>query len=251
MTRSGHWWPPTELPSSYYTYFVSNTELANTAEGQGLIAMAIHLRTGFLTLILCCGSLAAEEQPVSAIVVLGDDEEIRSCVEGALKKAVTKSRVPLRLAESDDHDDPIRKVFYPWLEADDHAEVLEMLSFLSGNPIAKDARQSTGLRYLILTTGQTQSGEPDGAMTFTSGGFVGVIWWDKTTNIRGIFLDLANPDLERVVEAQKTGTTRVPALVLPIPIPARTQGPACKELAGKIVEHISIIQSGESAESTN
>ena len=181
----------------------------------------------------------------------GTDEEIRSCVERALKKAIKKSKVPVRLAESDDHDDPIRKAFYPWLEVDERVEALEILSFLSEDPIAKDVRRSTGLRYLILTAGRTQSGAVEGIVAPSPYGFFGVAWWDKSTDISALSLDLANPDLEHVLEARKTGTTIVPAFALPIPLPANTQGPACKELGDKIAEHVSMIESGESRDSTN
>ena len=222
--------------------------------------MGTHLKIRLPVQLICCAALmgfllassaGAKDEPDNALVVLGDDKVIRSCVERALKRAIKRTAAPFRLAESDDPDDPIRRAFFPWLEIDERAEALEILSFLSESPIAKDMRRSTGLRYLIFTLGQTVSGEQQGDIGIVPGGlFVGYARWDETTEIGAVLLDLNSPELERILEAHRTGTTRVPALILPIPMPAGTQAPACRELADKIAEQVSKIESANSADST-
>ena len=222
--------------------------------------MGTHLKIRLPVQLICCAALmgflialpaAAKDGPDSALVVLGDDKGIRSCVERALKKAIKKSAAPVRLAESDDPSDPIRTAFYPWLEVDERTEVVETLSFLSENQIALDTRRISGLRYLVFTLGRTVTDEKQGDIGIAPGGFfVGYARWDKTTDIGAVLLDLDNPELEHILDAYRTGTTRIPAFVLPIPIPASTQAPACRDLADKIAEQVSNIESAEPADST-
>lgn len=219
-----------------------------------------QLKIGLPVQLICCAALmgflitlpvAAKDEPDNAVVVLGNDKGIRSCVERALKKAIKKSSAPVRLAESDDPSDPIRTAFYPWLEVDERTEVVETLSFLSENQLALDTRRITGLRYLVFTLGRTVTGEKQGDIGIAPGGlFVGYARWDKTTDIGAVLLDLDNPELEHILNAYKTGTTRIPTFVLPIPMPARTEAPACRELADKIAEQVSNIESTEPADST-
>lgn len=95
-----------------------------------------------------------------------------------------------------------------------------------------------GIRFLVAFSGSTHSEDWQGGM-FCGGGYggagcLGFSWADKKTALDAVLWDLADVDRPELAEASESGTSIMPALLLPIPIPASTQSGACRELGRRI-----------------
>jgi hypothetical protein len=63
---------------------------------------------------------------------------------------------------------------------------------------------------------------------------LGLAYGDRETSLAANLWDLQEGQAAGSAEAAKQGTTVVPAFILPIPLIARTESPACQDLANLI-----------------
>jgi len=96
-----------------------------------------------------------------------------------------------------------------------------------------------GLRYLVAFSGSTRTDEWNGGI-FCFGGYggagcLGFAWASKETALDAVLWDLQKDNGARHETGGDTGTSMVPAFILPIPLLASTQGEACRELGSRIV----------------
>ena len=64
-------------------------------------------------------------------------------------------------------------------------------------------------------------------------GCFGFVWWDKDSSYKVAIWDLKETASVGDIRAQVSGTSYLPAVVIPIPILVNTRGTACK----KLVQH--------------
>lgn len=100
---------------------------------------------------------------------------------------------------------------------------------------------SRGLRYLVAFSGSTDTGERHGGI-FCGGGYgaagcLGFAWATKETALDAVLWDLKKNGSTHAAGSD-TGTSMVPAFILPIPLIASTQNDACRELGSHIVSAI-------------
>ena len=95
-----------------------------------------------------------------------------------------------------------------------------------------------GVRYIIWLDGDTEKVAGGGSLSCAAGpgggGCFGFAWWQKDADYEASVWDLDGYATAGTVSADVSGTSFLPALVVPIPLIARTQSAACKGLAQQL-----------------
>ena len=173
-----------------------------------------------------------------AVVVLarslhnGNETETKfiDCVD----KALARGKPPLRVVSGD----AFRDDFYPWFEPRTAPRASEDLpAMLSEEALATKLRKEK-VRYLVWIEGSTEAHDGGGGISCAAGpgaaGCVGLVWWEKDSTYEASIWDLENTSSAGQVTADVTGMSVVPALIVPVPMIAPTQGKACKQLAEQL-----------------
>jgi hypothetical protein len=99
------------------------------------------------------------------------------------------------------------------------------------------------VKYFLNISGQTKTNSSSGALSCAAGpgggGCFGLAWWDDTSSYTASIWDLEQESSVGNVSANVSGTSVIPALVIPIPIIARTQKTACEEMSDQILDFFS------------
>lgn len=127
---------------------------------------------------------------------------------------------------------------YPWFEPARAPEDVASFAELLRDPQMQEALDITGVRYMIWVDGHTQESQPEGGISCgaTPGfaGCLGVTWWDRESAYEAQVWDLRQMRTTGLVSSEASGTSYIPALIVPLPLLARTQGPACQGLADQV-----------------
>jgi hypothetical protein len=127
---------------------------------------------------------------------------------------------------------------FPWFEPRTAPTTLaELQSLLARAPVAAKLR-STGVRYLVWVRGDTQTTDGGGGISCgiapSGGGCIGFAWWDKDSNYEALVWDLHQRWSVGAITAEVSGTSYLPAVIIPVPLIARTRATACKGLAEQL-----------------
>ena len=132
-----------------------------------------------------------------------------------------------------------QNLFYPWFEPSTAPQSIEDLPKILNNDLVKSKLTDMRIKYLIKITGETKTNASSGALSCAAGpgggGCFGFAWWDDTSAYNASVWDLSQETSVGNVSANVTGTSMIPAIVIPIPILARTQLNACDGLSDQIV----------------
>ena len=133
---------------------------------------------------------------------------------------------------------------FPWFEprlAPTSAEALPALMELPG--VTERIAQS-GVRYLVWIDGQTEITGGGGNISCSIGaggaGCLGLQWWDNDSTYKASIWDLKFAESAGTISSAATGTSYLPAVVIPIPLIARTKAAACKGLARQLEEFFEV-----------
>ena len=151
-----------------------------------------------------------------------------------LKKQDTFEIIPTR---------QFQNLFYPWFEPSTAPQSIEDLPKILGNELIKEKLSVMKIKYLIKITGETKTNASSGALSCAAGpgggGCFGFAWWDDTSAYNASVWSLSQETSVGNVSANVTGTSMIPAIIIPIPILARTQSNACDGLSDQIVNFFS------------
>lgn len=132
---------------------------------------------------------------------------------------------------------------YPWFEPRTAPQTTEDLSNFLNKDLVRKKIQTLDVKYFINISGQTKTNSSSGALSCAAGpggaGCFGLAWWDDTSAYTASIWDLNQESTVGNVSANVSGTSVIPALIIPIPIIARTQKTACEELADQILNFFS------------
>ncbi len=203
-----------------------------------------------ITLVGCSTTRIDEE--VNTAFTIGDDASIvllsnsyhtgnqteldfMDCLNNSIsKKQDTFEIIPTR---------QFQNLFYPWFEPSTAPQNIEDLPKMLGNNLIKEKLLVMKIKYLIKITGETKTNASSGALSCAAGpgggGCFGFAWWDDTSAYNASVWDLSQEVSVGNVSANVTGTSMIPAIVIPIPILARTQSNACDGLSDQIVNFFS------------
>jgi len=127
---------------------------------------------------------------------------------------------------------------FPWFEPRTAPADTKGLPALMDRPGVKDAVKDMGVRYVVWLDGDTERVAEGGSLSCAAGpgggGCFGFAWWQNDADYEASVWDLADNESAGTVSADVSGTSFLPALVIPIPLIARTQTRACKGLAQQL-----------------
>ncbi|MGH8495573.1 MAG: hypothetical protein ACREVN_05510 [Gammaproteobacteria bacterium] len=135
---------------------------------------------------------------------------------------------------------------FPWFEPRTAPLSVDTLPKLLDEPLIAEKLAETGVRYIVWVDGATETSEGAGSMTCAvgpgGGGCFGFTWWDKDSQYEAAVWDLETHEDVGRISAAAQGTSYMPAIIVPIPLLARTQATACKGLAAQLKDFLVVQQ---------
>ena len=163
---------------------------------------------------------------------LGNETEAKyiACIENALARGSDGLRVIPHKTFVDS--------LFPWFEPRTAPAETKGLSKLMERPGVAAKIREQGVRYIIWLDGDTEKVAGGGSLSCAAGpgggGCFGFAWWQNASDYNAAIWDLEGLESAGTVSADVEGTSFLPALVIPIPLIARTQAAACKGLANQL-----------------
>jgi len=127
---------------------------------------------------------------------------------------------------------------FPWFEPRTApSNTKGLMQFMEKLGVSK-AIELMGVRYIIWIDGDTERVTQGGSLSCAAapggGGCFGFAWWQDDADYEASIWDLDKSESVGTVTADYSGTSFLPALVIPIPLIARTQARACGGLAKQL-----------------
>jgi len=127
---------------------------------------------------------------------------------------------------------------FPWFEPRTAPAETKGLPSLMSRPGVAQRIKDRGIRYVVWLDGDTDKVAGGGSMSCAAGpgggGCFGFAWWQNDSNYEADVWDLTGLEDAGTVSADVSGTSFLPAIVIPIPLIARTQNKACNALADQL-----------------
>ncbi len=127
---------------------------------------------------------------------------------------------------------------FPWFEPRTAPADTKGLPTLMDRPGVAAAVKDMGVRYIVWLDGDTERVAEGGSLSCAAGpgggGCFGFAWWQNDADYEASVWDLNGYEAAGTISADVSGTSFLPALVVPIPLIARTQTKACKGLAQQL-----------------
>ncbi len=203
------------------------------------------------TLISSCTTSRLEEQvnlPLNlnegeSIAVISNSYHSGNQTEYDFIQCVNKS-----LSKKQDYFNLIQteyfqNMLYPWLEPRTAPQTPEDLPEFLSRDLVRGTLETHNVKYLINISGETKTNSSSGALSCAAGpgggGCFGLAWWDDTSSYSASVWDIAQQSSVGSVSATVSGTSVIPALIIPIPIIARTKSSACDGLVKQLLNFLS------------
>lgn len=127
---------------------------------------------------------------------------------------------------------------FPWFEPRTAPSDTKGLPALMSRPGVAEMIAEKGVRYVIWVDGDTDKTAGGGSMSCAigpgGGGCFGFAWWQNDSDYEATVWDLDGLEDAGTVSADVTGTSFLPAIIIPIPLIARTRSKACKGLSDQL-----------------
>lgn len=163
---------------------------------------------------------------------LGNETEDKyiNCIEDALSRGSKGLRVI-------PHKQFVDSLF-PWFEPRTAPAETKGLPKLLERPGVAERIAEQKVRYIIWLDGDTDRVAGGGSLSCAAGpgggGCFGFAWWQNDADYNAAVWDLKGLESAGSVTADVSGTSFLPALVIPIPLIARARAAACKGLADQL-----------------
>lgn len=127
---------------------------------------------------------------------------------------------------------------FPWFEPRTAPTRTDNLTRLISEPMIANKFKEIGLKYLIWIEGNTKRTDSGGSLTCGvapgAAGCFGFLTWENDSSYEATIWDVEAGKTAGRVSSEATGTSFMPAIVVPIPIIARVKNNACVSLAKQI-----------------
>lgn len=163
---------------------------------------------------------------------LGNETETKfiECVGSAISRGSRGLRVV-------PHNEFVDSLF-PWFEPRTAPADTKGLPDLLKRPGVAETIADKGVRYVIWLDGDTDRVAGGGSLSCAAGpgggGCFGFAWWQNDSKYEATVWDLTALKSAGTISADVSGTSFLPAVVIPIPLIARTQAKACRGLADQL-----------------
>jgi len=158
------------------------------------------------------------------------EDEFVDCIS----KAVQKGRLGLDVYPHEKFIDAM----FPWFEPRTMPRDADALPPLFQRPGLKERLEASGVRYIVWVSGNTEQSSSGGSLACAispgGGGCFGLAWWEDDSSYTAAVWDIRKAKSSGEVTADVHGTSVIPALVVPLPLIARTKAAACKSLAKEL-----------------
>ena len=177
-----------------------------------------------------------------SMVVLGrrhdmDKDTEHDFVE-CVGKSLTNSSSRLHVIPEADFVDAL----YPWFEASTAPMDVANLDRLIRNPAVAAKFKQYRIRYFIWIDGFTETTDSTGSITCAvgpgGGGCIGFKSWDDEANYAASIWDLKDVSVSGKIKTETSGTSYVPAVIIPIPLLARVKATACDAMADQLLSFV-------------
>lgn len=127
---------------------------------------------------------------------------------------------------------------FPWFEPRTAPSDTKGLPALMARPGVAKMIAEKGVRYVIWVDGDTDKTAGGGSMSCAigpgGGGCFGFAWWQNDSDYEATVWDLDGLEDAGTVSADVSGTSFLPAIIIPVPLIARTRAKACKGLSDEL-----------------
>jgi len=173
-----------------------------------------------------------------SIVIFASSYHTSNPAEDDLIECVTK-RVQSGSGKLQVHPEAeFRDALFPWLEPRTAPRTAEDLPELLERPGVWEQVHERDIRYIVWIQGDTERTSSGGSLSCAAGpgggGCFGLAWWENLSAYEATIWDLGDGTRAGKVSTNVNGTSVIPALVIPVPLIARTQAAACKGLAKQL-----------------
>jgi hypothetical protein len=183
--------------------------------------------------------IGADERIVILEASYHNGNETEDGFVDCISDRVQKGRNGLRVYP----DEAFVDALFPWFEPRTAPQGPDALPALLERPGVSERLEESGVRYIVWVTGDTERGASGGSLSCAvgpgGGGCFGLAWWENDSSYEAAIWDIRNGKSAGEVSADVTGTSVIPAIIIPVPIIARTQAAACKGLARELKAFIS------------
>ena len=161
-------------------------------------------------------------------------QETEKSFTECVSKKLQSGKDPFRITKQAKFVDLMFPYFEPRLAPNHPYELPALLA----KPGVLERINDIGVRYVIWIDGSTETLDQGGTMTCAfgaaGGGCLGITWREKESSYEASIWDLKRQQVAGIISADAKGTSYMPALVIPIPLIARTAKVACNGLAQQI-----------------
>lgn len=158
------------------------------------------------------------------------EEKFIKCVGDS----IGRGREGLRVIPNQEFVDAL----FPWFEPRTAPAETKGLPALMSRPGVAEIIKEKRVRYLIWLDGDTDKTAGGGSMSCAigpgGGGCFGFAWWQNESEYEATVWDLDGLEDAGTVSADVSGTSFLPAIIIPVPLIARTRSKACKGLADEL-----------------
>ena len=158
------------------------------------------------------------------------EEKFIKCVGDS----IGRGREGLRVIPNQEFVDAL----FPWFEPRTAPAETKGLPALMSRPGVAEIIKEKGVRYLIWLDGDTDKTAGGGSLSCAigpgGGGCFGFAWWQNESAYEATVWDLDGLEDAGTVSAEVSGTSFLPAIIIPVPLIARTRSKACKGLADQL-----------------
>ncbi|MGB1885063.1 MAG: hypothetical protein ACPHUF_14255 [Gammaproteobacteria bacterium] len=175
-----------------------------------------------------------------SIVVLGrarglagpSDRDFVTCVGDKLAHHLPELNVIAEQAFLD--------AMYPWFETATAPSQVSQLGALFKNEAVRNRFEEKGIRYISWITGRTETVDSAGSISCAAGpggaGCFGFKSWDDEADYEAALWAVDIKESAAMIATRTTGTSYVPALILPLPLLARVKSAACASMAEQLAQ---------------
>jgi len=177
-----------------------------------------------------------------SIVVLGRRHDMDKDTERDFVKCVgeslTGSATDLNVIPEAEFVDAM----YPWFEVSTAPMDVSNMQRLLENPAVAGRLETFRLRYFVWIDGFTETTDSTGSVSCAvgpgGGGCLGFKSWDDESHYEASIWDLEQQGVSGKINTETSGTSYVPAVIIPIPLLARVKATACSAMADQLLTFI-------------
>ena len=132
---------------------------------------------------------------------------------------------------------------YPWFEPRTApADIARMSTILKEQTVAEKIRE-IGVRYIVWIDGSTERQQGAGNLqcAMATGGVpacFGMLSWDMKSTYEASVWDIQRGEIAGKLSHEASGTSFLPAIVIPIPFIAQTRSRSCQHLADSLKDFV-------------